>query len=278
MRGMVTGTKPGDSVEVWFEGGGQTSDSFTYQAVSETGNRVLVVAAEDYTGASPVQTAGPALRRHYLDALAANGIGADVYDVDARGRTAPGRRSACSATTTRVIWDTGDDVVTRTAGRAGGNADRLALDEMLEFRAYMNEGGRVLLHRQLTPASSSPAPPSAPSSTTRRARSPATRRPPASTRGAACRCAARPAAATDQRRAAVLVRRHTSQIASDGSTTTATAFDVNGIDDPFDGLVVGPRRRRQRGQPGPDVVVRRRPAASCRPTSSRSSRAGPSAR
>ena len=64
MRGVVTGTDPGDSVEVWFEGGGQRSDSFTYQAVSESGNRVLVVAAEDYTGASPVQDAGPALRRH----------------------------------------------------------------------------------------------------------------------------------------------------------------------------------------------------------------------
>ena len=25
-----------------------------------------------------------------------------------------------------------------------GNADRLALDEMLEFRAYINEGGKVL--------------------------------------------------------------------------------------------------------------------------------------
>ena len=64
MRGVVTGTDPGDSVEVWFEGGGQRSDSFTYQAVSESGNRVLVVAAEDYTGASPVQDAGAALRRH----------------------------------------------------------------------------------------------------------------------------------------------------------------------------------------------------------------------
>ena len=50
MRGVVTGTSPGDSVEVWFEGGGERSDSFTYQAVSETGRRVLVVAAEDYSG------------------------------------------------------------------------------------------------------------------------------------------------------------------------------------------------------------------------------------
>ena len=35
MSGLVTGTEPGDSVEVWFEGGGETSESFTYQAVEE---------------------------------------------------------------------------------------------------------------------------------------------------------------------------------------------------------------------------------------------------
>jgi hypothetical protein len=56
VRGTVTGTDPGDNVEVWFEGGGQRSPSFTYRAVSESGNRVLVVAAEDYTGASPRRT------------------------------------------------------------------------------------------------------------------------------------------------------------------------------------------------------------------------------
>ena len=53
VRGVVRGTNPGDSVEVWFTGGGERSPSFTYTAVSETGNRVLVVAAEDYTGISP---------------------------------------------------------------------------------------------------------------------------------------------------------------------------------------------------------------------------------
>ena len=100
MRGVVTGTDPGDSVEVWFEGGGQRSDSFTYQAVSESGNRVLVVAAEDYTGASPVQTLGPHYVDTYTDALAANGQEADVYDIDAAGRIAPDA-SECSATTTR---------------------------------------------------------------------------------------------------------------------------------------------------------------------------------
>jgi hypothetical protein len=144
MRGVVTGTDPGDSVEVWFEGGGKRSDSFTYKAVSETGHRVLVVAAEDYTGASPVQTPGPHFAQTYVDALAANGQQADVYDVDAAGRLAPDALGVLSHYDA-VIWETGNDLVTRTAGRGAGNADRLALDEILEFRAYLNEGGRVLL-------------------------------------------------------------------------------------------------------------------------------------
>ena len=59
MRGVVTGTKPGDKVRVWFEGGGKRGGEFTYDAVSESGNKVLVVAAEDYTGASPAQPGGP---------------------------------------------------------------------------------------------------------------------------------------------------------------------------------------------------------------------------
>ena len=143
MRGVVTGTDPGDSVEVWFEGGGQRSDSFTYDAVSESGNRVLVVAAEDYTGASPGQTPGPHYVDYYLDALVANGQQADVYDIDAAGRVAPDQLGVLSHYDA-VLWETGDDLVTRTAGRGAGNADRLALDEMLEFRAYMNEGGKVL--------------------------------------------------------------------------------------------------------------------------------------
>ena len=140
---MVTGTSPGDAVEVWFEGGGERSDSFTYRAVSETGRRVLVVAAEDYTGPSPVQTPGPHYLQYYLNALQANGVTADVYDVDARGRVAPDHLGVLSHYDA-VIWYTGDDNVTRPPGQGAGNADRLAMDEILEFRAYMNEGGRLL--------------------------------------------------------------------------------------------------------------------------------------
>ena len=66
LNGTVKGAKQGDSVQVWFEehGGGKHADkseSFTYTVATKSSNRVLVVAAEDYTGASPVQAAEPAL-------------------------------------------------------------------------------------------------------------------------------------------------------------------------------------------------------------------------
>ncbi len=144
VRGVVTGTDPGDRVQVWFEARGKRSPSFTYDAVSETDNRVLVVAAEDYTGASPTQDpGGPHYLDYYLDALDDNGEGADVYDVDANDRTAPDALGVLSHYDA-AIWYTGDDAVTRTTGRGAGNVDRLALDEMLEFRAFMNEGGTVM--------------------------------------------------------------------------------------------------------------------------------------
>ena len=144
VSGEVTGTDPGDSVKVWFEGGGATSDSFTYDAVSESGKRVLLLSAEDYTGASPVQPAGgPFYLSFYEDALAANGVDFDVYDVDAHHRTAPDALGVLSHYDA-VVWYTGDDVVTREPHWGPGNASRLAMQELLEVRDYINEGGRVL--------------------------------------------------------------------------------------------------------------------------------------
>jgi hypothetical protein len=143
MKGVVTGTKPGDSVEVWFTGGGETSKSFTYRAAVESTNKVLVLAAEDYTGASPDQSPGPHYLSYYQDALAANGIGADVYDVDAMGRKAPDHLGVLSHYK-GVIWYTGDDAITREHNWGPGNVSRLATDELLQVRDFMNEGGRVL--------------------------------------------------------------------------------------------------------------------------------------
>jgi Zinc carboxypeptidase/Immune inhibitor A peptidase M6 len=145
MSGTVTGTSPGNSVEVWFEGGGEVSDSFTYEAVEESDDRVLIMAAEDYTGASPVYVdqTGPNFLSFYEDALEANGIGFDVYDVDASGRKAATFLGVLSHYDA-VVWYTGNDTITREPGWAPGNASRLAMDEMLHAREYLNEGGRVL--------------------------------------------------------------------------------------------------------------------------------------
>jgi hypothetical protein len=143
MSGQITGTAPGNSVEVWFTGGGQTSESFTYQVASDSDRRVLVVAAEDYTGASPVQPpGGPHYLSFYEDALAANGVAYDVYDIDANGRKAPDNLGVLSHYDA-VVWYTGDDIVTREAGWGAGNASRLAIQTLFEIRDFMNEGGRV---------------------------------------------------------------------------------------------------------------------------------------
>jgi hypothetical protein len=145
MRGQVAGTKPGDTVKVWFEGGGATSSSFTYRAVADSGRDVLVLAAEDYTGASPVYPTRPRPRylSYYTDALAANNIPYDVYDVDANARRAPDALGVLSHYKA-VVWYTGDDIITREPGWGPGNASRLAMEELLQVRDYLNEGGRVL--------------------------------------------------------------------------------------------------------------------------------------
>src|SRR5262249_21327689 len=148
MRGTVTGTQPGDSVKVWFERGGATSPSFTDAAETESSNRVLVLAAEDYSGAStfpPGYQPGPRpfYLSYYGDALRANGVGFDVYDVDAHGRKAPDALGVLSHYDA-VVWYTGNDAITREPGWGGGNASRLAMDELLEVRAYLNDGGRLL--------------------------------------------------------------------------------------------------------------------------------------
>lgn len=145
VRGNVTGTSPGDTVTVWFEGGGATSASFSYRAVSESGDRVLVMAAEDYTGASPIYAdkSGPRHLSYYTDALTANNVAHDVYDVDANGRKAPDALGVLSHYDA-VIWYTGNDIVTREPGWAPGNASSLAMTELFEVRDFINEGGRVL--------------------------------------------------------------------------------------------------------------------------------------
>ena len=143
MRGFVHGTDPGDTVQVWFEAKGKKSESFTYKAVSDSNRRTLILSAEDYTGNSPAQDpAGPHYLSYYQDALAANGIAYDVYDVDAHDRTAPDPLGVLSHYDA-VLWYTGDDLIVRELDQAGGTSSRTALQELYSVRDFMNEGGRV---------------------------------------------------------------------------------------------------------------------------------------
>ena len=134
---------------VWFEGKEKgkrvTSDSFTYRAAVESKNDVLILANEDYTGASPVyaNATAPNYLSYYQDALEDNDIGYDVYDVDANGRTAATMLGVLSHYDA-VVWYTGNDVITREPGWGGGNMSRIGMDQILNVRAYLNEGGKAL--------------------------------------------------------------------------------------------------------------------------------------
>ena len=146
VRGRVVGAHVGDSVEVWFRPlfGGRQSDPFTYKTVYDGGARALVMAAEDYSGASPViALQAPAYAAAHQAALTANGLTNTLYDVDAHGRKAPDALGVLSHFAA-VLWYTGDDVVPRDAGGAPGTAAKLANDEQDAVRDYLNEGGRLL--------------------------------------------------------------------------------------------------------------------------------------
>jgi Zinc carboxypeptidase len=155
VRGVVRGTDPGDDVEVWFSaennrpGAGDDieSRSFTYTVRSDSGARVLILAQEDYTGnsAAPAYPSmdGPFYVSYYADALEANGVDYDVYDLDAEDRVAPDALGVLSHYDA-VIWETGNDNITRAAALPGVAGEEAHLTTMA-VRDFVNEGGTVAL-------------------------------------------------------------------------------------------------------------------------------------
>jgi len=144
MRGKITGTRPGDTVKVWFTSLGSRSEAFTYKVSADIGGKVLVLAAEDVTGISPAQGVTEAkYADDYVKALDEAGYSADVYDVDRLGRKAPHPLGVLSHYDA-VIWETGDDIIPRSVGQVPGTTSRLGVDTELAVRDYLNEGGKVL--------------------------------------------------------------------------------------------------------------------------------------
>ncbi|MFI6711008.1 M14 family zinc carboxypeptidase [Nonomuraea sp. NPDC050478] len=144
MRGGVTGTKPGDTVKVWFSSLGKKSQSFTYKVHDDIGGKVLVLAAEDVTGLSPAQGVTEAkYAGAYVQALQAAGYSSDVYDMDKMGRKAPHPLGVLSHYKA-VIWETGDDIIPRSAGQVPGTTSLAGVDTELAVRDYLNEGGKVM--------------------------------------------------------------------------------------------------------------------------------------
>jgi hypothetical protein len=161
MRAQITGTQPGQHVQVWFTGANSNSNGngnsgnvssvpFTYSVVSDTGNKVLLIVAEDYTGNSGFspKSTKPYYAGAYTAALDDAGIRYDVYDVDASGRTAASQLGVL-AHYKAVIWETGDDLYVRNGNQPGGTGTRkLFDDEVVSARDYMNEGGKLLVAGQ----------------------------------------------------------------------------------------------------------------------------------
>lgn len=171
-RGTVRGTKPGDSVEVWFSAfpslrdvlkTGFTrieSEHFTYSVAQDTGNAALVIANEDYTGVNPEETPrndGPKYLDEHVAALEANGVTPDVWDVDTQGIPHPlGVLSHYQG----AVWYLGDNRLTQDPEDAltdyfGNELPDLSVAERQQYltlavRDWLNEGGKLVYDGETT--------------------------------------------------------------------------------------------------------------------------------
>jgi len=145
VRGVVTGTRPGDKVKVWFTGGRKKSDSFRYRARVESHKRVLVLANEDWSGVqpNPEPLAGPQYLDHYTDALRDAGVKFEVYDVDAHDRRPPHPLGVLDHFS-HVVWYSGDDYVPREPDAPGGSGiTKRAVETQNNVRDFLNDGGKL---------------------------------------------------------------------------------------------------------------------------------------
>lgn len=85
--GEITGQRADDTVTYMITSRKTVLGPFEYSVPSATGNPVLVVAAEDYSGQYPdyEDPGGPNYLHYYTEALDAVGYAYDIWDVDQQG-------------------------------------------------------------------------------------------------------------------------------------------------------------------------------------------------
>jgi hypothetical protein len=158
-RGRVRGADVGDEVEVWFTGvkpgkGPVRSERFSYTVESDSGDDVLVIANEDYTGANPEYPDGtdaPKYADAHVAAVEEAGYSTDVWDVDSQG--VPHDLGVLDHYDA-VLWYLGDnritmdpeDVLTTTPF---GDLPDLSVAERQQYltmavRDYLNAGGKLV--------------------------------------------------------------------------------------------------------------------------------------
>jgi hypothetical protein len=106
---------------------------YEYTVMDDVETPILVMAAEDYTGANPdyADTSGPNYLSWYTDALTAGGYDHDVWDVDQQG--VPSYQDVLSHYEV-VLWYTGDDY----AARVPDGLFTTDLNETRQVRDHLN--------------------------------------------------------------------------------------------------------------------------------------------
>jgi hypothetical protein len=140
---VVSGQQAGDSVSYQISAGANQLGPYNYSVASATGNPILVVAAEDYTGTNPTyaNNSAPNYLSYYTAALDAGGYAYDVWDVDVQG--IPSYAEVLSHYNA-VIWYTGDDYAARVPLNLATQEA-----EVLEFRDFLNyDGGKLFASGQ----------------------------------------------------------------------------------------------------------------------------------
>ncbi|GAA2435602.1 M14 family metallopeptidase [Actinomadura vinacea] len=163
-RGKVTGQKPGDKVEVWFEGTKDgkrvAGEKFTYTVRDKAGADVVVIADEDYKGVNPAYPAGtnaPKYAGQYAELIKSAKRKPLVWDIDKDG--VPHdlgvlkhfKGAVWYLGDNRLTQDAADDPVQTYLGNVADSqvADR-AKDLVLSVRSYLNEGGKLLYTGETT--------------------------------------------------------------------------------------------------------------------------------